>query len=65
MVSVPRTFILGHLQPVKLILSNKISDFLIFILGLPFLIAPEEKMRKGIHPKMDETQGFQRHGHSN
>ena len=58
-VSVPWAFKLDHLQPVELILFHNFSNFLIFILGSPFLITPESgKWEKGIHPKMDETQGF-------
>ena len=40
--------------------------FFLCILGLPFLIIPESwKWEKGIHPKGDETQGFQYLGNSN
>ena len=90
-VCIPGAFKLDHLQPVQFILPKKFSNFMIFILGLPFLITPERgnwekgsggtqlytdiftkpliskyKCReKGIHPKMDETQGFQYLEHSN
>ena len=44
-------FKLDHLQRVILILFQKISNFLIFILGSPILITPELKMRKGESPQ--------------
>ena len=40
-VSVLGAFKLDHLQPVKQILLHNFSNFLIFILGSPFLITPE------------------------
>ena len=61
-VSVPGALKLDHLQPVEQILFQNFSTFLIFILGLPFLITPERgsswgwKLEKGIHPKVNETQ---------
>ena len=45
-VSVPGAFKLDHLQPVKQILFQKFSNFLIFTYwGVQFLITPELKMR--------------------
>ena len=41
LVHEPGAFRLDHLQPVELILSQNFSNFLISILGLPFLITPE------------------------
>ena len=65
-VSVLGEFKLDLLQPVKLILLQDFPNFLIFILGLPFLITPERgKWEKGNHPSIDGTQGFQCLGHSN
>ena len=40
-VSVLGAFKLDHLQPVKLILSHKISAYLTFILGVPISYYPE------------------------
>ena len=63
---VPGAFKLDYLQPVKLILSPNLSIILIFILGSPIPYYPREwKWEKGIHPKMDEPQGFLYLGHSN
>ena len=58
-------FKLDHLQPVKLILSQNFSAFLIFILGSLIPYYPREKldMRIRIHPKVNETQGFVTLGH--
>ena len=65
-ISVPGALKLDHLQPVKLFLSKNISYFLIFKLGLLFLITPERgKWEKGIQPKIAETQGFECLGQSN
>ena len=65
----PGAFKLDHLQPVKLILFQKISNFLLFILGGPISYYPRErkegKWGKGKHPKVNETLGFQTLGHSN
>ena len=45
-VVVPGAFKLDHLQPVKQILFQKFSNFLIFTYwGVQFLITPELKMR--------------------
>ena len=61
-------FKLDHLLPVKQILFHKFSAFLTFILGSPIPYYPREKgleMRKGIHSKLNVTQGFLYLGHSN
>ena len=57
-VSVPGAFILDHLQPVKLILSQNFINFSVFILGpIPYYpIKRGWKWGKGIHPKVNETQ---------
>ena len=64
----PGAFKLDHLQPVKLILFQRISTFLPFILGAPiFLITPERGRKegagadngeKGITPKWMRLRGF-------
>ena len=73
-VSVLWAIKLDHLQPVELILSQYISTFLTFILGGPIPYYPRERKRgksrgwkwgKGIHSKLNETQGFLYLGHSN
>ena len=73
-VSVPGAFKLDHLQPVQLILLPNFPTFLSFILGGPISYYPSErkkgssrgwKWEKGIHTKVNETQGFQYLGHSN
>ena len=45
--SVALAFKLDHLQPVKLLLSQKISNFLTFILGSPFLLPQRANFEKG------------------
>ena len=60
-VSVPVAFKLDHLQPVKLNLSKNISNFLIFILGLPFPITPESNFQRGGNEKKGITQEWGRH----
>ena len=73
-VSVFGAFKLDHLKPVKLLMCQNISRFLTFILGAPISYYPRERKRgssmgwkweKGIHPKVNETQGFQYLGYSN
>ena len=73
----PRAFKLGHLQPVKLILSHRFSTFLLSLNKAPlinhFLLPQREegrteqglKMGKGNSSKVNETQGFVTLGHSN
>ena len=61
-------FELDHLLPVELNMFQKMSALLIFILESPIPYYPRERgwrMRKGIHSKVNETQGFQYLGHSN
>ena len=50
LVHEPGAFRLDHLQPVELILSQNFSNFLISILGLPFLITPDSQR--------EEEKGF-------
>ena len=46
-VSDPGAFKLDHLEPDELILFHYFSNFLIFILGRPFLITPERGRKEG------------------
>ena len=73
-VSDPGAFKLDHLQPVKLILFQRMSTFLPFILGAPISYYPRERKKgrirgwkwgKGNHPKVNETEGFLTLEHSN
>ena len=61
------TFELDHLQPVKLILFQKLSIILTFILGRPILYYPREwkrgssrgwKWEKGFTQKLMRHRGF-------
>ena len=73
-VSVLGAFKLDHFPTGRLILFQKISTFLTFILGAPISNYPRErkkgnsrgwKWEKGNHPKVDETHGFLTLGRSN
>ena len=60
-ISVALAFKLDHLQPVKLLLSQTISNFLTFILGSQFLLPQREKGWKwenGILPTWVRNKDF-------
>ena len=65
---------LDHLQPTKQILFQYFHTILTFLLGAPISYYPRGRRRgssrglkwgKGIHPKVNETQGFQYLGDPN
>ena len=73
-VSVSGAFKLDHLQPVKMILWQKMSISLPFILGAPISYYCRERKKgnsrgwewkNGNHPKVNDIQGFQYVEHSN
>ena len=59
LISDPGAFEFDPLEPVNLILFQKISNILTFILGLPFLITPERgEWEKGILQKWMRYRSF-------
>ena len=64
-VSVLGAIKLEHLMPVELILFQKISTFLSFILGGPISYYPRERKKGWSRGKVSETQGFLYLGNSN
>ena len=66
MDSDPGAFKLDYMQPVELILSNKISILFYFHSGESNYLLPKREgleMEKRIPPTVSETQGFQYLGH--